>query len=76
MRAITVREAAEVLGMNRRTVLRIIQRGDLRKKPGQPGIILLDAAEVERFRAARAGAVEAQPGHTGRPRKKKAQIPA
>lgn len=67
----TVAEAARRIGVSRWTVTRLIAAGTLtptHKLPGKTGNFLLDPAEIERYRRARALAgveVEAHPDDLG-----------
>ena len=50
--AIPAKEVALRLGVNRRTLTRMIYRGDLKpwgKLPGQTGAYIFDAVEVDRL---------------------------
>lgn len=56
---ITVAEAAAILAVNRKTVLRRVAAGILKptqKLPGETGAYLFDRAEVERLAAERRSA--------------------
>ena len=55
----TTAEAAEILGVDRTTVSRLVKRGDLEpamKLPGKTGAYLLARADVERLRRERSSA--------------------
>lgn len=54
---LTVAEAAQALGVHRKTILRAVKSGRLRqsrKLPGRTGAYLIPAADVERLAAERA----------------------
>lgn len=60
---VTVSMAAQRLGLSRRGVLAMIERGKLEplgKSPGTTGAYLIDAAEVEALAEARAARKEAR----------------
>lgn len=59
--AITSDEAATLLGVDRRSVVRFVDRGELTpslKLPGRTGAYLFERADVEQLQQQRAGAAK------------------